>query len=210
MAKRTRSSHAWLKEHFTDPYVQRAKAEGWRSRAVYKLEQMDRKERLLNPGQVVLDLGAAPGGWSQYAVKRIGRNGRVVATDILPMDAIPGVEFVQGDFREDAVLAQLTALVGEQGVDLLLSDIAPNLSGVDGIDQPRSLYLVELALDMAQRVLKPGGSALIKTFQGAGFHELVVATRKHYQKVKLLKPDASRARSPELYLLAHGLLPQTA
>lgn len=205
MPRRTPSSREWLKEHFTDPYVLRAKAEGWRSRAVYKLEQMDRKEHLLHPGQVILDLGAAPGGWSQYARRRIGRTGRMVATDILPMDALPGVEFIQGDFREDEVFAQLAAAVGEQGVDLLLSDMAPNLSGMNAIDQPRSLYLVELALDMAQRVLKPGGSALIKTFQGAGFHELVVATRKHYQKVKLLKPDASRARSPELYLLASGL-----
>lgn len=208
MPRRTPSSREWLKEHFTDPYVLRAKAEGWRSRAVYKLEQMDRKEHLLRPGQVILDLGAAPGGWSQYARRRVGRNGRVVATDILAMDALPGVEFIQGDFREEDVFARLTAAVGEQGVDLLLSDMAPNLSGMNAIDQPRSLYLVELALDMAQRVLKPGGSALIKTFQGAGFHELVVATRKHYQKVKLLKPDASRARSPELYLLASGLDPE--
>lgn len=208
MSRRTPSSREWLKEHFTDPYVLRAKAEGWRSRAVYKLEQMDRKEHLLRPGQVILDLGAAPGGWSQYARRRVGRNGRVVATDILAMDALPGVEFIQGDFREEDVFARLTAAVGEQGVDLLLSDMAPNLSGMNAIDQPRSLYLVELALDMAQRVLKPGGSALIKTFQGAGFHELVVATRKHYQKVKLLKPDASRARSPELYLLASGLDPE--
>jgi 23S rRNA (uridine2552-2'-O)-methyltransferase len=205
MPKRTRSSQAWLKEHFTDPYVQRAKAEGWRSRAVYKLEQMDRKEHLLHPGQTVLDLGAAPGGWSQYARRRVGRKGRVVAMDILPMDAIPGVEFLQGDFREESVLEALEALTGPRAVDLLLSDMAPNLSGMNAIDQPRSLYLVELALDMAGRVLKPGGSALIKTFQGAGFHELVVATRRQYETVKLLKPDASRSRSPELYLLARGL-----
>jgi 23S rRNA (uridine2552-2'-O)-methyltransferase len=204
MPKRTRSSHAWLKEHFTDPYVQRAKAEGWRSRAIYKLEEMDRREKLIRPGMVVLDLGAAPGGWSQYARRKVGRHGRIVAMDILPMDALVGVEFLQGDFREDAVLDALIAQVGERGVDVLLSDIAPNLSGMDAIDQPRSMYLVELALDMAQRVLKPGGTALIKTFQGAGFHELVVATRKHYERVKLLKPDASRARSPELYLLATG------
>ncbi|HTQ35852.1 MAG TPA: 23S rRNA (uridine(2552)-2'-O)-methyltransferase RlmE [Steroidobacteraceae bacterium] len=204
MAKRTRSSREWLKEHFTDPYVQRAKSEGWRSRAVYKLEQMDRKEHLLKPGQLVLDLGAAPGGWSQYAARHVGRTGRVLATDILPMDALTGVEFVQGDFRDAQFVQQLEALVGDPGADLLLSDIAPNMSGMNAIDQPRSLYLVELALDMAQRVLRPGGSALIKTFQGAGFHELVVATRRHYRKVKLLKPDASRARSAELYLLASG------
>ena len=204
MPKRTRSSHAWLKEHFTDPDVQRAKAEGWRSRAIYKLEEMDRKEKLIRPGMTVLDLGAAPGGWSQYARRKIGRHGRIVAMDILPMDAIVGVEFLQGDFREDSVMDALFASVGERAVDVLLSDIAPNLSGMDAIDQPRSMYLVELALDMAQRVLKPGGSTLIKTFQGAGFHELVVATRRHYERVKLLKPDASRARSPELYLLATG------
>jgi 23S rRNA (uridine2552-2'-O)-methyltransferase len=205
MPKRTESSRAWLKEHFTDPYVLRAKAEGWRSRAVFKLEQMDRKEKLLKQDHVVLDLGAAPGGWSQYARRRVGKKGRIVATDILPMDAILGVDFVQGDFREDAVLEQLVAMVGENAVDVLLSDIAPNMSGMNAIDQPRSMYMVELALEMAPRVLKPGGTALIKTFQGAGFHELVVATRRNYRSVKLLKPDASRERSPELYLLASGL-----
>ena len=205
MPKRTRSSREWLKEHFTDPYVQRAQAEGWRSRAVFKLEQMDRREKLLKPDHTVLDLGAAPGGWSQYARRRVGRKGRVIAMDILPMDALPGVEFVQGDFREDEVLEKLAALTGGRTVDVLLSDMAPNLSGMNAIDQPRSLYLVELALDMAQRVLKPGGSALIKTFQGAGFHELVVATRRQYESVKLLKPEASRSRSPELYLLARAV-----
>jgi 23S rRNA (uridine2552-2'-O)-methyltransferase len=204
MAKRSQSSYEWLKEHFTDPYVKRAKAEGWRSRAIYKLEQMDRKEKLLKPGMVVLDLGAAPGGWSQYARRHVGKAGRVVAMDILPMDAILGVEFVQGDFREESVMDQLIGMVGERGVDLLLSDMAPNMSGMNAVDQPRSMYLVELALDMATRVLKPGGSALMKTFQGAGFQELVAATRKQYDKVKLLKPDASRSRSPELYLLASG------
>jgi hypothetical protein len=142
MPKRTRSSHAWLKEHFTDPYVLRAKAEGWRSRAIYKLEEMDRKEKLLKQGMVVLDLGAAPGSWSQYARRKVGRHGRVVAMDILPMDAIMGVEFMQGDFREESVMEALIASVGERGVDVLLSDIAPNLSGMDAIDQPRSMYLV--------------------------------------------------------------------
>ena len=204
MTKRTQSSHDWLKEHFTDPYVLRAKAEGWRSRAIYKLEQMDRKEKLIKPGQVIQDLGAAPGGWSQYARRHVGRKGRVVAMDILPMDAIMDVEFLQGDFREESVMEALITSVGERGVDVLLSDIAPNLSGMAAIDQPRSMYLVELALDMANRVLKEGGCALIKTFQGYGFQEVVIATRKHFKRVKLLKPDASRARSPELYLLATG------
>ena len=165
---------------------------------------MDRKEKLIKPGQVILDLGAAPGGWSQYARRHVGKKGRIVAMDILPMDAIMGVEFLQGDFREDAVMEALIASVGERGVDVLLSDIAPNLSGMSAIDQPRSMYLVELALDMANRVLKEGGCALIKTFQGYGFQEVVIATRKHFKRVKLLKPDASRARSPELYLLATG------
>lgn len=204
MTKRRPSSQAWLKEHFTDPYVQRAKAEGFRSRAIYKLEEMDRKVKLLHPGQVVLDLGAAPGGWSQYARRKIGRNGRVVAMDILPMDAINGVEFVLGDFREDTVLEQLIGMVGERAVDVLLSDMSPNLSGVDAIDQPSSLYLVELALDMANRVLKKDGAVLIKTFQGYGFQEVVAAARRNFGLVKLLKPDASRSRSPELYLLASG------
>jgi 23S rRNA (uridine2552-2'-O)-methyltransferase len=204
MPKRRPSSQAWLKEHFTDPYVQRAKAEGFRSRAIYKLEEMDRKVKLLHPGQVVLDLGAAPGGWSQYARRKIGRHGRVVAMDILPMDAINGVEFVLGDFREDAVLEQLIGMVGERAVDVLLSDMSPNLSGIDAIDQPSSLYLVELALDMANRVLKKDGSVLIKTFQGYGFQEVVAAARRNFSLVKLLKPDASRSRSPELYLLASG------
>jgi 23S rRNA (uridine2552-2'-O)-methyltransferase len=204
MPKRRPSSQAWLKEHFTDPYVQRAKAEGFRSRAIYKLEEMDRKVKLLHPGQVVLDLGAAPGGWSQYARRKIGRHGRVVAMDILPMDAINGVEFVLGDFREDAVLEQLIGMVGERAVDVLLSDMSPNLSGIDAIDQPSSLYLVELALDMANRVLKKDGAVLIKTFQGYGFQEVVAAARRNFSLVKLLKPDASRSRSPELYLLASG------
>ena len=204
MPKRRPSSQAWLKEHFTDPYVQRAKAEGFRSRAIYKLEEMDRKVKLLHPGQVVLDLGAAPGGWSQYARRKIGRHGRVVAMDILPMDAINGVEFVLGDFREDAVLEQLIGMVGERAVDVLLSDMSPNLSGIDAIDQPSSLYLVELALDMANRVLKKDGAVLIKTVQGYGFQEVVAAARRNFSLVKLLKPDASRSRSPELYLLASG------
>jgi 23S rRNA (uridine2552-2'-O)-methyltransferase len=202
VARRSKSSGRWLQEHFADPFVKKARAEGFRSRAIYKLEELDQREKLLRPGQVCLDLGAAPGAWSQYATGRVGRNGRVVATDILSMDPIPGVEFVQGDFREDAVVAALLALVPERGVDVLLSDMAPNLSGIDAIDQPRSLYLAELALDMAGRVLKPGGTALIKVFQGSGFTELLAATRQRFAKVRMLKPEASRARSPELYLLA--------
>lgn len=202
MNRRSRSSDRWLKEHFADPYVQRARSEGWRSRAVFKLEEIDRRERLLRPGRVCLDLGAAPGAWSQYARRKVGAKGRVVASDILAMPELPGVEFVQGDFREEPVFEQILALLPQRGVDLVLSDMAPNLSGVDVIDQPRSMYLAELALDMAGRVLKPGGDALIKVFQGAGFQELVQGARGRFGRVRLLKPQASRSRSPEIYLLA--------
>ena len=204
MAKRSKSSGRWLQEHFSDPYVQRAKSEGWRSRAVYKLEEIDKKERLLKPGAFCLDLGAAPGAWSQYAARKVGEKGRVIATDILPMDGLNGVEFVQGDFREEQVVAQIVALVAGGQVDVVLSDMAPNMSGVDAIDQPRSMYLVELALDMAERVLKRDGAALIKVFQGAGFQELVATSRRKFARVKVMKPEASRSRSPELYLLAKG------
>ena len=202
MARRTKSSDRWLKEHFADPFVQRAQAQGWRSRAVFKLEEIDGRERLLKPGAIVLDLGAAPGAWSQYAQRRVGRTGRVVASDILDMPQVPGVEFVAGDFREEAVFEQILKLLPAGQVDLVLSDMAPNLSGVDVIDQPRAMYLAELAVGMAERVLKPQGNALIKVFQGAGFQELVQATRGKFMRVKLVKPLASRARSPEMYLLA--------
>ena len=202
MARRTKSSDRWLKEHFADPFVQRAQAQGWRSRAVFKLEEIDRRERLLKRGGIVLDLGAAPGAWSQYAQRRVGRTGRVVASDILAMPEIPGVEFAPGDFREEAVFEQILKLLPAGRVDLVLSDMAPNLSGVDVIDQPRAMYLAELALEMAERVLKPNGHALIKVFQGTGFQELVQAARGKFIRVKLVKPLASRARSPEVYLLA--------
>jgi len=160
---------------------------------------------LLRRGSLVLDLGAAPGAWSQYARTRVGPKGRVVASDILPMDALAGVEFVQGDFREEQVLTQLTGLTGLRTVDVVLSDMAPDLSGMDVIDQPRAMYLSELALDMAGQVLKPGGHALIKVFQGSGFQELVAAARRQFKTVRFIKPAASRARSAEMYLLAGGL-----
>jgi 23S rRNA (uridine2552-2'-O)-methyltransferase len=204
MAKRSKSSDRWLREHFADPFVKKAKAEGWRSRAVFKLEEIDRKEKLLKPGMTVVDLGAAPGAWSQYARRRVGAKGRVIATDILPMPAIADVEFVQGDFRESEVLDALLALAPARSVDVVMSDIAPNMSGMDAIDQPRSMYLAELALDFARQVLKPNGTVLIKTFQGAGFPELVETARRAFTKVRFAKPDASRARSSELYLLASG------
>ena len=204
MARRSRSSERWLREHHADPYVQRARAEGWRSRAIYKLEEIDRTQRLLRPGMLVLDLGAAPGAWSQYARRRVGRTGRVVASDILPMEVLPGVEFVQGDLRESAHCEQLLAALGHAQVDVVLSDMAPNLSGLDAIDAPQSLYLAELALDLSQQVLKPQGAALIKLLQGVGFEAFIAAARGAYRTVKLLKPKASRSRSPETYLLASG------
>jgi len=204
-ARRSESSQRWLREHFSDPFVKRAQSEGWRSRAVFKLEEIDRREHLFKPGMTVLDLGAAPGAWSQYVARRLGARGRVVASDILPMDALTGVEFVQGDFREDDIFTTLLGLTGERQVDVVLSDMAPNMSGMDAIDHPRSLYLAELAVDLASRVLKPRGVALMKVFQGAGFEALVKDVRKRFLKVKFLKPEASRARSAELYLLASGL-----
>jgi len=202
MTRRSKSSRQWLQEHFTDPFVKRAQSEGWRSRAVFKLEEIDRKERLLKPGQMVLDLGAAPGAWSQYARRKVGHQGRVIATDILEMTGISGVEFVQGDFREQEVFDRILALVPERTVDVVLSDMAPNMSGMDVIQHAKSSYLGELALDMAERVLKPHGHALIKVFQGAGFQELVKLSRSKFARVKLQKPAASRARSAEMYLLA--------
>jgi 23S rRNA (uridine2552-2'-O)-methyltransferase len=202
MTRRSKSSRQWLQEHFTDPFVKRAQSEGWRSRAVFKLEEIDRRERLLKPGQVCLDLGAAPGAWSQYARRKVGPHGRVIATDILAMTGISGVEFVQGDFREEEVFNRILALVPERTVDVVLSDMAPNMSGMDIIDHAKSAYLGELALDMAAQVLKPHGHALIKVFQGAGFQELVKAARGQFARVKLQKPAASRARSAEMYLLA--------
>jgi 23S rRNA (uridine2552-2'-O)-methyltransferase len=185
-----------------DSKTRAAKAQGYPARSVFKLEEIDRRVKLLKPGAVCLDLGAAPGAWSQYAVRRVGTRGRVVATDILPMTELPGVEFVQGDFREPEVFDRVLQLLPERQVDVLLSDMAPNLSGVDAIDQPRTMYLAELALEMAGRILKPGGNALIKVFQGSGFVELLQDARRRFGRVKLLKPEASRSRSPEMYLLA--------
>ena len=202
MAKRSKSSSRWLQEHFSDPYVKRAQAEGWRSRAVFKLEELDKSEKMIRSGAICLDLGAAPGAWSQYLQRRLGRSGRVVATDILPMDPLAGVEFVQGDFRENEVFERILSLVPAREVDWVLSDMAPSMSGIDSVDQPRSMYLAELALDMAGRVLKSDGGALIKVFQGAGFEALVRDARGRFGKVRLVKPSASRARSAEVYLLA--------
>jgi 23S rRNA (uridine2552-2'-O)-methyltransferase len=204
MPKKRSSSRAWLKEHRDDPYVQRAQREGYRSRACYKLLELQEKDRLIRPGMTVVDLGSAPGGWSQVAADLVGHKGRVVASDILPMDNLAGVEFIQGDFTEDAVFEQILAAIGETPVDLVMSDMAPNMSGMNAVDQPRSMYLVELALDMGTRVLAPGGSFVAKVFQGEGFDELFRSTREHFDKLLTRKPAASRPRSREVYLVAKG------
>lgn len=201
---RTVSSQRWLHEHFTDPYVQRAKQEGWRSRAVYKLMEMQEKDRILRPGQVVVDLGAAPGGWSQYAAGVIGDKGSLFALDILPMDSFAGVDFIQGDFTEQAVFEQLLARLDGRTVDVVLSDMAPNMSGQGSVDQPRAMYLAELALDFALRVLGPQGVYLVKLFQGAGFDAYLRDLRAQFASVTMRKPDASRSRSREVYALARN------
>ncbi|HSM99579.1 MAG TPA: 23S rRNA (uridine(2552)-2'-O)-methyltransferase RlmE [Rudaea sp.] len=201
---RSKSSARWLKEHFSDPFVKRAQAEGWRSRAVFKLEELIDRDRLLKPGMVVVDLGAAPGGWSQMVRERLGDAGRIVALDILPMQGIAGVEFIEGDFREDEVLKRLEATLNGAPVDLVLSDIAPNMSGVDVADQARAMHLAELAQEFAAVHLKPGGAFVVKLFQGRGFDEYVRNLRKAYERVSMRKPKASRARSPEVYALATG------
>ena len=196
MATRSKSSQRWLREHFSDPYVKKAQAEGMRSRAAYKLEELLERDRLLKPGMVVVDLGAAPGGWSQYVRQALG--------DILDMPPLAGVEFLHGDFREQAVLSELEAMLGGQPVDLVLSDMAPNKSGVDAVDQPRAMYLAELAMEFADSHLKPGGAFLIKLFQGTGFDDYVRELRRRYDRVVIRKPDASRKRSPEVYALGQG------
>jgi 23S rRNA (uridine2552-2'-O)-methyltransferase len=201
---RSKSSGSWLKEHFDDPYVKQSQIDGYRSRASYKLVELNEKDRLIKPGNLVVDLGSAPGGWSQVAAKLVGERGSVVASDILPMDSIVGVEFVQGDFTEDHVFELILEVMGDKKADLVISDMAPNMSGMADIDQPRSMYLVELALDMAQQVLKPGGGFVAKVFQGEGFDQLMKDTRGLFQKVLTRKPDASRARSREVYLVAKG------
>lgn len=204
MPKKRPSSKAWLKEHREDPYVQRARREGYRSRACYKLLELQERDRLLRRGMTVLDLGSAPGGWSQVALAAVGQRGRVIASDILPMDSLPGVAFVQGDFSEDAVLADILAAVGAGPVDAVICDMAPNMSGLNAVDQPRSMYLIELALDLARRVLAPGGTFVAKVFHGEGFEALLADTRGSFERVLTRKPKASRARSREVYLVATG------
>ncbi len=213
MATRSKSSQRWLKEHFSDPYVKKAQADGMRSRAVYKLEELVERDRLLKPGMVVVDLGAAPGSWSQWVRQALDAGskaepGRIIALDILDMPPIAGVDFLHGDFREDAVLSALEGMLDGAPVDLVLSDMAPNKSGMDAVDQPRIMHLAELAMDFADQHLKPGGAFLIKLFQGVGFDEYVRELRRRYAKVAIRKPAASRKRSPEVYALAQGKLTQ--
>lgn len=206
MAPRSKSSQRWLKEHFSDPFVKKAQAEGLRSRAAYKLEELVERDRLLKPGMVVVDLGAAPGGWSQWVRQALGDSGRVIALDILDMPSLAGVEFLHGDFREDAVLSALESALDGQQVDLVLSDMAPNKSGIDAVDQPRAMHLAELAMDFADNHLRTGGTFLIKLFQGTDFDAYVRDLRKRYSKLSIRKPAASRQRSPEVYALAQGKL----
>ncbi|MGB0894439.1 MAG: 23S rRNA (uridine(2552)-2'-O)-methyltransferase RlmE [Parashewanella sp.] len=202
--KRTASSARWMQEHFDDHYVKLAQKKGLRSRAAFKLEEIQQKDNLIKNGMTVVDLGAAPGGWSQVAVKQVGEKGKVIACDILPMDPIVGVDFLQGDFREDKVLDALLTRVGSEKVDVVLSDMAPNMSGAGAVDQPRAMYLVELALDMCHQVLAPNGAFAVKVFQGEGFDEYMKAVKQAFKVVKTRKPESSRARSREVYLVATG------
>lgn len=201
---RSKSSKRWLQEHFSDQYVKQSQRDGYRSRASYKLLEIDKKDKLFRAGMTVVDLGAAPGGWSQVAAERVGDRGRVVASDILPMDSIAGVDFIQGDFTEEDVFEALLAAIDGAAVDLVISDMAPNMSGVGAVDQPRAMYLVELALDMAREILAPGGSFVAKVFQGEGFEPWLADVRSAFTKVATRKPDASRARSREVYIVARG------
>ena len=201
---RGKSSARWLREHFTDEYVRRAQKEGYRCRAVYKLLEIHEKDRLLRPGMTVVDLGAAPGGWSQLVAQRVGGQGRVIALDMLPMAPVPGVGFIEGDFRETAVLEQVLTLLDGRPVDLVLSDMAPNTSGIKAVDQPRGLYLAELALDFARQCLRPGGDLLVKVFQGEGLDPFLRRMRAAFATAAPRKPRASRARSAEQYFLARN------
>jgi 23S rRNA (uridine2552-2'-O)-methyltransferase len=199
--KRTKTSKAWMQEHVNDPYVKLAQKDGYRARAAYKLLEIDDKDRLIKPGMVIVDLGSTPGSWSQVAIQRLKGNGRVIALDLLPMVGIPGVEFIQGDFREDEILEQLEERLNGQQIDLVISDMAPNISGISSVDQPNAVYLTELAVDFSLKWLKPEGNFLVKVFIGSGFEEIVKIMRDSFEKVVTRKPKASRDRSTEVYLL---------
>ena len=202
---RSKSSKRWLKEHFDDEFVRRSQVEGYRSRAVYKLKEIDEKDKLIKPGMTIIDLGAAPGGWSQYAAELLKGNGRVIALDLLMIEPeIEGVEFIQGDFREDVVLEQLMTVIDSDQADLVFSDMAPNMSGVKTVDIARAMYLADLTLELSKETLKPGGAMLVKLFQGEGFEEYLRSLRQAFGKVTMRKPKASRSRSKEIYALATG------
>jgi 23S rRNA (uridine2552-2'-O)-methyltransferase len=201
---RSKSSSRWMQEHFEDEYVKRAQAQGYRSRAVFKLKEIQDKDQLIKPGMNIVDLGAAPGGWSQFARQLLGKKNKLVALDILPMDALDGVDFIQGDFREETVLEQLFAVLQGEPVNLVMSDMAPNMSGNKGVDLPRAIYLGELALDTAKTVLSKDGSFLVKLFHGEGFESFHNEVQRHFSKVVIRKPKASRPRSNEVYILAKG------
>jgi 23S rRNA (uridine2552-2'-O)-methyltransferase len=200
---RSKSSGRWLQRHFDDAYVRQAQQAGYRSRAVYKLLEINERDHVLRPGMTIVDLGAAPGGWSQVAAKIVGERGRIIALDILPMDPLPRVSILQGDFREESVMMELLKIVGEQRVvDLVISDMSPNISGMKSVDQPRAMYLAELALDLARKVLSPGGALLVKAFQGEGIEEFRRELQRSFRTVLTRKPKASRPSSREVYMLA--------
>lgn len=199
-----RGGGGWRDRQERDPYVKRARSEGWRSRAAFKLEQIDAKERLFRPGMLVVDLGSAPGSWSQYVTGKLDGDVSIVALDLLPMDSLPSVDFIQGDFREDAVLERLESALDGRRADLVMSDMAPNISGVRAVDQPRSIYLVELALDLCARALKPGGDLVTKLFQGEGSDALIATAKARFDRVRVMKPEASRSASREVYLVARN------
>lgn len=201
---RTKSSASWLSRHINDPYVKQAQKDGYRSRAAYKLIELNEKDRLIRPGMRILDLGSAPGGWSQVAGRLVGSKGRVLATDILPMDALRNVDFIQGDFTDEAIVQQLLDWLGGGRFDLIICDIAPNLSGIDSADQAASIYFLELALDTVRRTLKPGAAFVAKMFQGAGSDQYLKELRTSFEKVSIRKPAASRKESREVYLVAKG------
>lgn len=204
---RSKSSGRWLQEHFDDQYVKKSKELGYRSRASFKLIELNDKDKLIKPGMTLVDLGAAPGGWSQIAAELVGDEGRVVSSDILPMDPLPGVQFVQGDFTEEAVLNEILETLGDELADLVISDMAPNMSGMSAVDQPAAMYLVELALDMARQVLRPGGDFVAKVFQGEGFDQYMNDARSSFARVYTRKPESSRARSREVYLVGRNFRP---
>ncbi|MEC8633737.1 MAG: 23S rRNA (uridine(2552)-2'-O)-methyltransferase RlmE [Pseudomonadota bacterium] len=204
MTKKRGSSKGWLKEHRDDYYVQRAQADGYRSRACYKLLELNEKDRFIRPGMTIVDLGSAPGGWSQVAAQRVGHKGRVIASDILPMDAIAGVDFIQGDFTEQSVFDEIQGVIGADHPSVVLSDMAPNMSGIVDVDQPKAMYLVELALDLAVKILPKGGVFVAKVFHGEGFDNWLKLVRTNFQSVNSRKPAASRPRSKEVYVVAKG------